>query len=227
MTYYTKYKQLYVAIDSIIFGFEANELKILMTQANEQLPNKWSLIGGFVDPKESLDEAAHKVLFNLTGLQNIYIKQLYSFGNPNRVKHDRVITITYYSLIKITPDLIQCIEKNNSKWFSVKSPPKFEFDHEEIFNKALDRLRSEVRRKPIGFELLPEKFTIPQLKLLYESILDRTLDTRNFSRKIFSQRILIKTDEKDKTKSRKGAWLYKFDKEKYDELVLKGINFEI
>ena len=227
MGYYKNAAKIYVAVDSVIFGYEDNELKFLMTKGNEHLQGKWSLIGGFVDPKESLDDAANKTLFNLTGLSNVFVEQLYSFGDVNRVVHDRVITVAYYALIKITADVTACIEQNKSKWFNVKEPPPFEFDHDIVFQMALDRLRSKVRYQPVGFELLPEKFTIPQLKNLYEAILNRSLDTRNFSRKLFSQDILIKTEKKDKSGSKKGAWLYKFNMDKYDALVKTGYNFEI
>lgn len=225
--YYKDAREIYVAVDSVIFGYEDHELKLLMTRGNVHLPDKWSLIGGFVGPEENLDQAAQRVLQKLTGLSDVFIEQLYSFGDVNRVKQDRVITVAYYALIKNTDEVTACIEQNQSRWFPVKEPPKFEFDHKEIFLKALQRLRAKVRYQPVGFELLPEKFTIPQLKNLYETILDKSLDTRNFSRKLFSLDILINTGEKDKSGSKKGAWLYCFDKEKYDVLIAKGYNFEI
>jgi 8-oxo-dGTP diphosphatase len=220
--------KLYVAVDCIIFGFDGKTLKLLLWKTDTAPETgKWSLLGGFVDPKETLDEAAQRILFARTGLHDIYMEQLFTFGSLERNPFQRILSVAFTALIKFHPDLNAIVEKNDSKWFSVKELPKPIYDHGEMIRKAILKLRTDIRYRPLGFELLPEKFTLPQLQLLYEAILDKKLDTRNFSRKILSMGFLEKLDIKDKSTSRKGAMLYRFDKRKYDELLKRGFNFEV
>jgi 8-oxo-dGTP diphosphatase len=218
----------YVAVDSIVFGFDAEDLKILLVKRTfEPFKGDWSLMGGFVNEGENLDDSAKRILLKLTGLNNVYLEQLSTFGNVLRDPVARVISVAYYSLIKINDYDKEVVKQNGAEWFKVSSYPKLIFDHEEMVQTAISKLRRRCRTQPIGFELLPEKFTIPQLQSLYEAILMQKLDKRNFRKKILSMNLLDKLNEKDKENSKKGAFLYKFNKDKYEQLSSKGFNFEI
>lgn len=215
-SYKTKDKVL-LAVDCIIFGFDNEDLKILLIKRDfEPEKGKWSLIGGFLKRSETLDDAATRILFKLTGVRDIYMEQFYAYSEVDRDPKERTISVSYFALINIKDHDEDLIENYNAKWFSVKKAPKLIFDHDLMLEKAKRRLKRRTITVPIGFELLPEKFTMPQLKKLYEVILDKNLDKRNFINKIIKLDILIKLDEKDKTTSTKGAFLYKFDQEKYD-----------
>lgn len=218
----------YVAVDSIVFGFDAEDLKILLVKRTiEPSKGDWSLMGGFVNDGENLDDSAKRILLKLTGLSNVYLEQLATYGNITRDPVARVISVAYYSLIKINDYDKEIVKQNGAEWFKASHYPKLIFDHEEMVQNAIGKLRRKCRTQPIGFELLPEKFTIPQLQSLYEAILMQNLDKRNFRKKILSMNLLDKLNEKDKENSKKGAFLYKFNKEKYEQLTSKGFSFEI
>ena len=229
LNYYQKEDQVLLAVDCIIFGFDKKNLKVLLTKRNfEPEKDRWSLIGGFLKKKESLDQAAVRVLNMLTGLNDIYMEQLYTYSKVDRDPGQRTISVAYYALINIDSHQFDGIEIESTRWFNLKEIPDLIFDHHEMLHKAIARLRRRAMTKPIGFELLPEKFTMRKLKNLYESIMDKKLDKRNFFNKIISFDILIKLDEKDMTTSRKGAYLYVFDKEKYEKKVEdEGFSFKI
>jgi len=230
MDFYGKYPKLQVAVDSIIFGFNENEreLKLLILKRKfEPARGKWSLMGGFVKPEESLDEAAQRIVTKLTGLNNVYMEQLYAFGEPNRDPGGRIISVAYFSLIKINEYDKDLVKQHDAYWISLSELPELIFDHSEMVEKALRKLRIRARTQPIGFELLPEKFTIPQLQGLYEAIYRTPFDKRNFRRKLLSMGLLEKLDEKEKETSKKGAFYYRFKKQKYEELLQRGFNFEI
>lgn len=218
----------YVAVDSIVFGFDGEDLKILLIKRKiEPLKGEWSLMGGFVQEKQSIDQAAEIVLKNLTGLDNVYLEQLSTFGEEQRDPIDRVISVAYYALIKLNEYDRQVVHNNGGEWFSISNYPKLILDHEEMVQTAIGKLRRKCRTQPIGFELLPEKFTIPQLQSLYEAIWMQKLDKRNFRKKFLSMNLLDKLEEKDKENSKKGAFFYKFNKEKYEQLTSRGFIFEI
>jgi 8-oxo-dGTP diphosphatase len=218
----------FVAVDSIVFGFDAEDLKILLVKRTiEPSKGEWSLMGGFVKKGENLDDSAKRILLCLTGLTNVYLEQLAAFGKINRDPVARVISIAYYALIKINDYDKEIVKQNGAEWFKASGYPKLIFDHEEMVQTAINKLRRRCRTQPIGFELLPEKFTIPQLQSLYEAILMQKLDKRNFRKKILSMNLLDKLNEKDKENSKKGAFLYKFNKDKYEQLTSKGFSFEI
>ena len=220
-------KQL-VALDSIIFGFDNDQLKVLLFKRKlEPQSGHWSLMGGFLQENESLDEASRRVLYTLTGLHDVFLEQLYAFGEVNRDPAERVVSVTYYSLIKINDYDREIVRKSGAEWFPAASHPRLIFDHNEMVLMALNRLRRKCRTQPIGFELLPEKFTIPQLQSLYEAILMQQLDKRNFRKKILSMNLIDKLDEKDKGSSKKGAFLYRFNKDRYEQLTSQGFSFEI
>ena len=223
---YTQQEKLLVAVDCIIFGFDKKELKALLIKRDfDPEKGKWSLMGGFLDQDESADEAAQRVLKQLTGLTNIYMEQLYCFSDVNRDTAGRVISIAYFALINIA-DYNDKIEMDHeAQWFSFTKMKELIFDHNRMVITAKERLQQKASHYPIGFELLPLKFTLPQLQDLYEAIYEKPLDKRNFTRKILSLGILNKLDEKEKGSSRKGAFYYVFDKRRYKELQHEGLKF--
>lgn len=226
--YYKEHTRFLVAVDCIIFGFDCNQLKLLLIKRNfSPQKGKWSLVGGFLQADESLDQAALRILHNLTGLSDIYLEQLYTYGEIKRDPGERVLSTAYYALINAENYHLPINRESSARWFPIEKIPKLIFDHNIMVDKAMRRLRRKSLSQPIGFELLPEKFTIPQLQILYEAIHQRELDKRNFRKKILSMGLLKKLDEKLKTGSKKGAFYYMFDKEKYDDLVSRGFHFEI
>jgi ADP-ribose pyrophosphatase YjhB (NUDIX family) len=230
MDFYSIYPKLLVAVDSIIFGFNENdrELKLLLLKRNfEPEKGKWSLMGGFLDPDESLDDAAQRIVSQLTGLDDVYMEQLFAFGDVHRDAGGRIVSVAYFSLIKINEHDSKLVKEHGAFWIGLSELPKLIFDHNEMVEKALRKLRIRARTQPIGFELLPEKFTIPQLQRLYEAIYHVPFDKRNFRRKLLSMDLLEKLDEKEKITSKKGAYYYKFNQIKYKELLQKGFNFEL
>ncbi|QJW91192.1 NUDIX hydrolase [Spirosoma taeanense] len=212
--------RILVALDCIIFGFDGEALKLLLIKRNfEPECGKWSLMGGFLNEDESLEEAARRILYNLTGLQNNYLEQIKTFGAPERDPVERTISVVYYSLVNIADQDITAIQAHNASWISLDDKPKLIFDHDQMVEVALQRLRYKAALHPIGFELLPEKFTVPQLQKLYEAIYNTQLDRRNFSRKIMGTDLLLKTGEKDMTSVTKKAQLYSLNTEKYQKYL--------
>lgn len=230
MNFYSDFPKILVAVDAIIFGFNENEheLKLLMLKrqfAPEE--GKWSLMGGFVDPRESLDDAAQRIVKKLTGLDRVYMEQLNAFGDVNRDAGGRIISVAYFSLIKINEHDSELVKTHGASWVPVSELPELIFDHEEMVKRALRKLRIRARTQPIGFELLPKKFTIPQLQRLYEAIYHIPFDKRNFRRKLLAMGLLEKLEEKEKETSKKGAFYYQFNKTKYEQLLDKGFNFDL
>ncbi len=214
---YSTADKVLLAVDCIIFGFDNEGLKILLIKRDfEPEKGKWSLIGGFLKKEEVLDSAAIRILESYTGLQDIYMEQLHAYSDIDRDPVERTISVAYYALINIENHDAEMIENYQAQWFNVADAPKLIFDHDSMVRHAIRRLRYRTSTKPVGFELLPEKFTMRQLLELYEAILDKELDKRNFISKINSLDILVKLDEKNMQSSRKGSYLYTFDKEKYD-----------
>lgn len=224
---YLSYSKHFVAVDCIIFGFDGENLKILLVQRNfEPKKGEWSLMGGFIDDKESSDQAANRVLNTLTGLENIYLEQLKTYTEIDREPTARIMSISYYALIN-AQDNIQINEKYSAKWFDLQDCPELIFDHNEMVKDAVLRLRRRATTRPIGFELLTEKFTMKDLQNLYEAIFDEKYDKRNFTSKINALNVLLKTNEKDMTSSKKGSFLYTFDEEKYNRKIAEGFMFKI
>ncbi|MEO8533985.1 MAG: NUDIX domain-containing protein [Flavobacterium sp.] len=218
---YSSADKALLAVDCIIFGFDHEGLKILLIKRDfEPEKGKWSLIGGFLKRDEILDNAAIRILNSYTGLNDIYMEQLYAYSEIDRDPVERTISVSYYALINIENHNAELIQNYHAKWFSINEMPKLIFDHDEMVQHAIRRLRYRTSIKPIGFELLPEKFTMRQLLELYEAILSKELDKRNFISKINSLEILNKLEEKDMGSSRKGSYLYTFNKEKYEEKLL-------
>ncbi|MBC8047684.1 MAG: NUDIX domain-containing protein [Fimbriimonadaceae bacterium] len=218
------------SVDCVIFGFDAGELKILLIDRNEPPYKKWkALPGNLAYDTEDIDEAAKRVLYELTGLKNVYLEQLYSFGKIDRHPQGRVITIAYYAIIKRSDNGLHPVTTFAKKafWWPANSLPKLAFDHIEIAKKGIERIRNKIRYEPIGFELLPEQFTLTQLQHLYEAILETEIDKRNFRKKILSSELLIESKNKQKDVSHRAARLYKFNKIRYRELKKGGFVFKL
>lgn len=223
---YINHNRILVAVDCIIFGFDGHQLQALLIKRGfEPEKGKWSLMGGFVHAEESVDQAAIRILHQLTGMDDIYMEQLYCFNDVDRDAEGRVISIAYFALINIADYSEQLQLEHEARWFPLNEIPDLVFDHRLMVAKAKERLQQKVSNYPIGFELLPEKFTLPQLQSLYEAIYEMPLDKRNFTRKILSLSVLNKLTEKEKYSSRKGAFYYVFDKDKYGKLNHDGVKF--
>lgn len=221
---YKEHDRFLLAVDCIIFGFDGIHLKaLLIKRALEPEVGKWSLMGGFAKNDESVDQAAERILFTLTGLEKIYMEQLHCFGDIGRDPGGRVVSVAYFALIKIDESSAELLETHYAKWVDLRNLPALVFDHKQMIRLAKERLQQKVSNHPIGFELLPDKFTLQQLQGLYEAIFETSFDKRNFTRKILSLGILQRLDEKERTSSKKGAFYYVFDKKKYKQLEHEGI----
>ena len=218
--------KILVATDCIVFGFDEGILKLLVFRRRiDPFKGEWSLIGSFVEEEESVSDAARRVLLQFTGLENIFLEELKVYSDVDRDSGARCISIAQYALIRISDFDREQVELHGAKWFALEDIPDLVLDHNIMIADALERLKQKTTLRPIGFELLPEKFTIPQLQSLYEAIYQTKLDDRNFRKKLLSFNLLIKLDEKDKSTSKKGAFLYRFDYEKYRKLEESGFNF--
>ena len=226
MNRYPGETRMLVAVDCIIFGFDGADIKLLLVQRGlKPEKGKWSLMGGFLQPGESLEQASNRILKQLTGLEGVYMEQMRAFGEPERDPVERTLSIAYFALIDIHQYEKQLSNEYHPEWFHVKKMPDLIFDHKKMVDIATRQLRYKAALHPILFELLPSRFTIPQLQILYEGIYDTTFDNRNFSRKVLSTELLIKQKEKDKANSKKGAFYYKLDKRKYKANFQAFLNF--
>lgn len=218
-----------LSVDCVVFGFENNRLEVLLIKRKRN-PSKdsWALPGGFVLKSETLDDAAVRILEETSNVKNIYLEQVHTFSDIERYPSRRVISVSYFALID--PDkhsLKPGVDTTDVKWYPTNDNLDFPFDHQEIFNKALKQLRHRVKTKPIGFELLPKKFSLTQLQNLYECILGETLDKRNFRKRILSYKMLVPLNDYQKGVAHRAARLYKFDSKAYEELKNKGYNFQL
>ncbi len=219
-SYRTEDKVL-LAVDCIIFGFDGEVLKILLIKRDfEPEKGKWSLVGGFLKQDENLENAAVRILKHYTSLDDIYMEQVATFSEVNRDPAERTISTAYYALINIKDHNDRLNRQYSADWFNVTQPPHLIFDHFEMVSRAIEQLRHRASTQPIGFELLPEKFTMRQLQNLYEAIWNQKIDKRNFITRIRSLGMLLKLEEKDKTSSRKGSFLYRFDTQEKDRAFL-------
>ncbi len=219
-----------VAVDCIIFGYDIadKEIKLLLSRRLfSPAKGKWSLAGGFVNEDENLDDAASRILRKITGLESVYMKQSFTYGDTGRDPGDRVISVSYFALIALRDIPKQLVKKNGVSWRPLSDLPDLIFDHPVMVRNALSELQRQVMIKPVGFELLPEKFTLVQLQDLYEAIYQRSVDRRNFRKKILSMGILEKLDEKEKETSRRGAFYYKFNENTYKKMVKNGFYFNL
>ncbi|MBR9921411.1 MAG: NUDIX hydrolase [Bacteroidetes bacterium] len=217
------------SVDNVIFGFDEGDLKVLLIKRGaDPFKGMWALPGDLVYPNEDLNTAAVRVLEELTGISDVYLEQVRAFGAVNRHPLGRVITIAYFSLININKYVVTAASfAQKAKWHSVSTVKDLAFDHNQILDACYNLLKQRVRTRPIGFELLPHKFTLTALQHLYEAILETELDKRNFRKKILSMNLLIDLNETQEGVAHRPAKLYKFDNDRYDKLVQDGFNFEL
>jgi 8-oxo-dGTP diphosphatase len=221
-----------VAVDAIIFGYSKNDgVSVLLIQRKyEPFKNAWAIPGGFVLEHESLEIAVRRELEEETGISVNYLEQLYTFGEPNRDPRQRIISISYFGLVKTSQyqQLKASTDAENAKWFGIKKIPSLGFDHRKILSAAIERLRAKIRYKPIGFELLDKKFPFSDLEKLYAALLDKEINRRNFSKKILSFDFLEETGELSKPDGKgRPSKMYQFNQKRYKELLQEGFHFEI
>ena len=226
MSHTYEYPRAALTVDCVVFGYDSNDLQILLIKrGQEPFLGEWALPGGFVRIEETLEEAALRELREETGVEKIFLEQLYTFGKIDRDPRERVVSVAYYALIPLMGhELVATTDAESAAWFKLDAVPELAFDHQEILRIALQRLKGKVNYQPIGFHLLPEKFKLSQLQLLYEVILERPLDKRNFRKKILRMGVLEELDETEKDVAHRAARLYRFDKQEYDKLLERGIN---
>ena len=229
MSHTYKYPRAALTVDCVVFGFDESELKVLLIQrALDPFKGKWALPGGFVHVNETLDDAARRELTEETGLKDVFLEQLFTFGAVNRDPRERVLSVAHYALVKQKDYQAKAAtDAANAEWFPVSMLPKLAFDHADIVATALTRLQGKVRYQPIGFELLPPKFTLSELQHLYEAILETALDKRNFRKKVQGFGLLVPIDETQMIGRHRPAQLFRFDADKYKKLKKRGFNFEL
>lgn len=217
-TYYQEFQKVFLSVDCIIFGFQQNKLKILIGKRNmDPGRGEWSLYGGFVRGDESLDEAANRTLFTLTGMRNIYMRQVGAFGSLDRDPGERVVSVAYYALINVNDYSEKLRKQHGVEWVDIEEIPTMYSDHNEMILKARKIMQQKFKTEPIGFELLPNLFTLTQLQRLYEAVHGEELDKRNFRKRVKEMDFIEKTDLIDKTHSKRGAALYRFNKKMYNQ----------
>ena len=224
-----QYPRPALTVDCVVFGFDEGELKLLLIQRGlEPFKGRWALPGGFVRVDETLDSAARRELHEEAGLTNIFLEQLYTFGELDRDPRERVVSVAYYALVKLSEhEAKAATDAANARWFAVSKVPKLAFDHAGILSTALARLKGKVRYQPIGFELLPPKFTLSQLQHLYEAVLATKLDKRNFRKKVLGFGLLVPLKETFQSGRHRPAQLFRFEAERYEKLKRRGFNFEL
>ena len=217
-TFYLEYQKIYVSVDCIIFGFDENKLKILIGKRRiDPGRGEWSLYGGFVRSDESVDDAALRTLYELTGMRNLYMRQVGAFGKVERDPGERVVSVAYYAFINVNDYDDHLRQEHGLEWINVDEIPKLYSDHNEMVQKAWKLMRQKIATEPVGFRLLPSLFTLTQLQHLYEAVYGSELDKRNFRKRVKEMDFIEKTELIDKTGSKRGASLYRFNKRIYNE----------
>ena len=230
MSYTYEYARAALTVDCVIFGLDEDELKVLLIKrGGTPFEGRWALPGGFVHVDEPLEAAARRELEEETGVRRVFLEQLYTFGERvDRDPRERVITVAYYALVKLNDHRVRAAtDASEAAWFALTDLPSLAFDHGHIVEVAFERLQGKVRYQPLGFELLPKKFTLSQLQKMYELILERPLDKRNFRKKILSMELLDELDEVEQDVAHRAARLYRFDERKYRRLRRGGFNFQL
>ena len=229
MAFTYQYPRAALTVDCVVFGFDEGDLKVLLIERGlEPFKGRWALPGGFVRVDETLDAAARRELQEEAGLSNVFLEQLYTFGAVKRDPRERVVSAAYYALVKLSEHSAKAaMAAANARWFSVARLPRLAFDHGEILTIAVERLKGKVQYQPIGFELLPPKFTLSQLQHLYEAVLGTGLDKRNFRKKVLGFGPLIPLKETQMLGRHRPAQLFRFDAEKYEKLRKRGFHFEV
>ncbi|HEY3900562.1 MAG TPA: NUDIX domain-containing protein [Chthoniobacter sp.] len=229
MPFTYEYPRAALTVDCVVFGFDEAELKVLLIRRGlAPFKGKWALPGGFVRVDETVDEAARRELLEETGLKDVFLEQLYTFGTVDRDPRERVVSVAYFALVELAKHpATGATDASEAEWFPAAQPPALAFDHAQILETASQRLRGKVRYEPIGFELLPEKFTLSQLQHLYEAVLQTEADKRNFRKKILGMELLIPLKEQVRKGAHRPAQLFRFDARKYAALKKRGFNFEL
>ena len=224
-----EYARPALTVDCVVFGVDDDDLRVLLIQRGlPPFEGKWALPGGFVRIDEPLEEAARRELEEETGLAKVFLEQLYTFGAVDRDPRERVVSVAFYALVNLRDHHVHAAtDARDAAWFGVSDVPRLAFDHADILQTALTRLRGKLRYQPIGFELLPKKFTLSQLQHLYELVLERELDKRNFRKRVLAMDLLVETDELERDVAHRAARLYRFDERKYRRLLEAGFNFEL
>ena len=218
MTFYNEHSKVWLSVDCIIFGFDEGKLKVLIGKRQmDPGRGEWSLYGGFVASDESVDDAATRTLYELTGLRNLFMRQVGAFGNVDRDPGERVVSIAYYALIKVKDYDEELRLQHGAKWVDINEIPQLYSDHNEMVRKARKLMQQKLAQEPVGFRLLPDLFTLTQLQNLYEAVNGAGLDKRNFRKRIKDMDFIEKTELVDKTSSKRGAFLYRFNKRAYNE----------
>ena len=213
MTYYHEHSKVWLSVDCIIFGFDEGKLKILIGKRQmDPGRGEWSLYGGFVNGNESVDDAASRTLYELTGLRNLYMRQVGAFGNVDRDPGERVVSIAYYALINVKDYEDELRREHGVEWMDINEIPQLYSDHNDMVRKARKMMQQKLAQEPVGFRLLPSLFTLTQLQKLYEAVNGEELDKRNFRKRIKDMDFIEKTELIDKTGSKRGAYLYRFNK---------------
>jgi 8-oxo-dGTP diphosphatase len=229
MPFTYQYPRAALTVDCVVFGFDEGDLKVLLIERGlEPFKGRWALPGGFVRVDETLDVAARRELQEEAGLTNIFLEQLYTFGSVDRDPRERVVSVAYYALVNLSEHAAKAAtDAANARWFPVSEVPRLAFDHTKILETAIERLKGKVRYQPIGFELLPPRFTLSQLQHLYEAVLGTELDKRNFRKKVLSFGLLVPLKDTQMLGRHRPARLFRFDAEKYEKLKKRGFNFEL
>lgn len=229
MSFTYRYPRPALTVDCVVFGLDETALQVLLIQRSAPpFTGQWALPGGFVELDETLDAAARRELAEETGLSNLFLEQLYTFGEIHRDPRERTVSVAYYALIKLSDYRVQAAsDARDAAWFPTSQLPPLAFDHAYILDVARERLRNKVRYQPIGFELLPNRFTLRHLQHLYETVLERPLDKRNFRRKILGMGLLRELDQVEAGVPHRAAQLFSFDRRKYQRLLRSGFNFEL
>ena len=227
-----KSSRIKIAVDAIVFGYSKQDgISVLLIQRKyEPFRNSWAIPGGFVLENESLEEAVERELLEETGIKVNYLEQLYTFGEPGRDPRQHITSVAYFGLVKSAQfqRLKASTDAADAKWFNIKRLPVLAFDHKQILQKAIDRLRAKVRYQPIGFELLDKKFPFSDLEKLYTALLDKEINRRNFSKKILSFGFIEETGEKQKAEGKgRPSNMFQFNQRRYNELMKEGFHFEI
>ena len=217
-TYYSDYQKVLLSVDCIIFGFEKNKLRILIGRRQmDPGRGEWSLYGGFVRSDESLDDAADRTLYELTGLRNVYMRQVGAFGSVDRDPGERVVSVAYYAMINVSDYDEKLLVKHGVEWADIDNLPQMYSDHNDMVLKARKQIQQKIKTEPVGFELLPDLFTLTQLQRLYEAIKSEEIDKRNFRKRIKEMDFIERTELIDKKNSKRGAYLYRFNKKRFSE----------
>jgi 8-oxo-dGTP diphosphatase len=229
LSFHYEFARAALAVDCVVFGLDEGDLKVMLIRRNlPPFQGRWAFPGGFVRIDETTEEAARRELREETGMDQVFLEQLYTFSDLNRDPRERVVSVAYYALIRLSNFKVQAAtDASDANWFQLNEIPKLPFDHKSILDTAYDRLKTKVRYQPIGFELLPLTFTLTQLQKLYESVLARPIDKRNFRKKILNMDILFETGEMQSAVAHRAARLYRFNKKQYQALVKNGFHFEI